>query len=500
MSRFVLNQVRKGSYMDSVALMKISSRLKNVDGVIEAGLMMGTPANHQIMDDAGVLADAGREAAPGDLVIAIAAADQESAEQALEIAISELDQPKDVAGESQDFNPRTIRTAVAQNPGTNLALISVAGDYAGSEARKALRRGLIVMIFSDNVPVSEEISLKEEARELGLLVMGPDCGTAIINGVPLAFANRVPRGDVGLVGASGTGLQEVSCLIGRLGAGVSHAIGVGGRDLSEEVGGLSTLTALDMLDEDLSTRHIVLISKPPAKAVAEKIFARIARSPKSFTVCLIGMDQMDLPANATFAATLKAAAESATGKTLDASDPLDAPHNGNGRPAPAGRGVVRGLYSGGTLAAEAQLIFLRHQCAVSSNVPVPGASALNQSEGHAMIDLGSDEYTQGRPHPMIDPAVRDAALEEAFGDAKVKVLLLDIILGYGAHGDPAGYFTEKLDKWGNNDTIVVASVCGGDDDFQGRDRQIEKLRRANVLVAPSNADAAELAYALIEDG
>src|SRR5580704_9603583 len=97
------------------------------------------------------------------------------------------------------------------------------------------------MIFSDNVPIAEEASLKHEARERGLMVMGPDCGTAIIGGVPLAFANAVPRGDIGIIGASGTGIQEVSTLIARAGRGVRHAIGTGGRDMHAEVGGLTTL-------------------------------------------------------------------------------------------------------------------------------------------------------------------------------------------------------------------------------------------------------------------
>ena len=242
--------------------MRSARALTALPGIEEAGLMIGTPSNKEILREAGVLSDVGEQAGPGDLIIALRASSAEASEAAMVEARRQLDRPRSTISDSASWRPRTLRGAIQQMPDANLALISVPGDFAAAEARKALRRGLNVMIFSDNVPMRDEVALKREARDLGLLVMGPDCGTAIIAGVPLAFANNVPRGDIGVIGASGTGIQEVTCLIANAGQGISHAIGTGGRDLSDEVGGITTLMALDLFDRDQSTRHIVLVSKP----------------------------------------------------------------------------------------------------------------------------------------------------------------------------------------------------------------------------------------------
>ena len=256
MKTFIVNQVKPGFYLDSVALMRFSRTIAGMDGVKEAALMMGTPSNKKIMAAADILAPEGENASGGDLIIGIRADNQTAAERALSESKNLLEQSTLPAREGKTYQPRTLSSALKLMPGANLALISVSGEFAAAEARKALHRGLHVMIFSDNVPVEEEIALKNEGRQLGLLVMGPDCGTAIINGIPLAFANKVKRGDIGIIGASGTGIQEVSSLISQGGGGISQAIGVGGRDLKEKVGGLSTLMALDVLDADPNTRHI----------------------------------------------------------------------------------------------------------------------------------------------------------------------------------------------------------------------------------------------------
>jgi succinyl-CoA synthetase alpha subunit len=375
-------------------------------------------------------------------------------------------------------------------------LISVPGDFAAAEARKALRRGLHVMIFSDNVAVAEEVALKTEAREAGLLLMGPDCGTAIIDGVPLAFANNVPRGTIGLIGASGTGLQEISCLIARGGGGISQVIGVGGRDLSEAVGGITTLMALDALDADPETTHIVLVSKPPSAQVAARVMARIGASAKTFTVCFIGAEKLDLPDNAFPAATLKGAAEHALARAGTDAE-IGAGFHAGGGSSKRREGRVVGLFAGGTLAAEAQVVFRAAGEAVASNAPIPGVPGLGEANaGHAMIDLGTGEYTRGRPHPMIDPSVRDRALQDALADPSVAVVLLDLVLGFGAHDDPAGHLVRTLEGRPAAGPIIVASVTGTDDDPQPRAAQVATLEVAGVAVAPSNAQAAALARAL----
>ncbi|HJZ30102.1 MAG TPA: acyl-CoA synthetase FdrA [Hyphomicrobiaceae bacterium] len=491
MSAIIANRVRSGFYLDSVALMRLSRDIARLSGVVQSALMMATPANKAILADAGLLAAEGRDATANDLILAVAASTAAAAAAALSAAAAALDRQHGATRSSQLPRPRSLRAALRALPDASLALISVPGEYAADEARKALRSGLDVMIFSDNVPIAEEVALKREAEALGRLVMGPDCGTAIIGGVPLAFANRVPRGDIGVIGASGTGVQEVTSLLAAAGHGVSHAIGVGSRDLSREVGALSTLTAIDLFDADPATRRIVMISKPPDATVARRVEARIAASRKRFTVCFLGGGEPHLSRNATAVATLRAAAEDVVGVPLAAAIA--------GPPLPPARpGSILGLYGGGTLAAEAQLILLAARRQVASNAPVPGASAFAEAADGAdrVIDLGADEFTRGRPHPMIDPAVRTPPLRAALADAAVAVILLDVVIGTGAHPDPAGEVAAALEAAALPRPTLVASVTGTEADPQRRSRQVATLSAAGVLVAGSNAAAAELAIAL----
>jgi FdrA protein len=488
----VVNEVRRATYFDSIVLMRISRQIAALPGVEEAGLMIATPANKDLLREAAILGGEGEEAGTGDLIMALRAKDQGAGDAALAQAKRLLDQPSS-SGEAASGTaaPRTIRTAVQDMPTANLALISVPGHFAAAEARKAMALGLNVMIFSDNVAIEEEAALKREGRARGLLVMGPDCGTAIIGGLPLAFANVVPRGDIGIIGASGTGIQEVSCLLARAHRGVSHAIGTGGRDLRAEVGAITTLMAIDALDADAATRHVVLVSKPPAAAVAKTVLERVARSSKPFTICFLGTRHSDLPANARAASTLKAAAELAIGSAI-------APERTKPPAIPSRRGQrVRGLYAGGSLCAEAQIVFAEAGVPVASNVPAPGASMMTGANGgHFMIDLGDDEFTRGRPHPMIEPALRDRLLAEALADPAIGVILLDVVLGYGGHPDPAGHLASVLA--GRRDgALIVACVTGTDDDPQPRREQVAKLAEVGVIVTESSADAALLALAAI---
>lgn len=489
----ILNHVRKGMYFDSVALMRIAERVKAHPGVTEAGLMIGTDANRAILADAGILAPEGRDAGPGDVIVAVAAATREAAEAAVKGAVGLLDESRrsPAGGETGRWQPRTVRTALAALPDANLALISVPGDYAAAEAHKALALGLNVMIFSDNVSIADEVALKTSACEKGLLVMGPDCGTAIIGGVPIAFANVAPRGDIGIIGASGTGIQEVSCLIARAGHGVSHAIGTGGRDLKAEVGAITTLMAIDALDADPATKHIVIISKPPAADVAKAVIARVGESAKPFTICFLGALADKLPANAKAATTLEGAAEASVGKAIVRSSAA-APK------ARAGGRLIRGLYTGGTLCAEAQVVLRAAGADVVSNVPIPGAAeGTSSSKAHTVIDLGDDDFTRGRPHPMIEPAVRDAPLLEALAQKDTGVILLDCVLGFGGHDDPAGHLAAVLRGRSKDSPPVIASVTGTDADSQRYAAQAMKLSEAGIIVEPSNAAAVRLALRVI---
>ena len=497
MSRGVAaTRIRAGFYLDSVALMRISRAVEDLAGVAAASLMMGSPSNKELLRDAGLL-DAGAEGAgPNDLVIAIRAEDGDALGAAFDAAEAALRGPAGGDRQGKGWNPRSLETGLRALPAANLAIVSVPGDFAAREARRALERGLNVMLFSDNVAIEDEVALKALARQNGLLMMGPDCGTAIVAGAPIGFANAVPRGDIGLIAASGTGLQEVACLIARAGGGISHGIGVGGRDLGAAVGGAMTLTAIDALDRDRATRRVVLISKPPDPETARRIAKRIAESRKRFTLCCIGMQKMDLPENAYQAATLREAAGDALagagasepGSTLEAA----------GRLTRRG-GALRGLFSGGSLCAEAQAVLMSAGIPFCSNVPIPGAAmaARGEDAGHRLIDLGADEYTRGRPHPMIEPAVRDTPLAAALADPAVAVILVDVVLGHGAHEDPAGAIAAALAAHRGAAPAVIASVCGTEDDPQIRSHQVAALREAGVVVAESNAGAAETAAALL---
>ncbi|HEX2216790.1 MAG TPA: acyl-CoA synthetase FdrA [Xanthobacteraceae bacterium] len=491
MTAVVLNAVRRSFYLDSVALMRLSREVAALPDVVEAALMMGTPANKQILSEAGLLEPEGRNAAVSDLILAVSATHADAAQAAMARAISQLDRPRTSVSNAMLVQPRTLRAALRNMPDANLALISVPGDFAMAEAGKAIRNGLDVMIFSDNVALDAEAALKREAKKLGRLVMGADCGTAIINAVPLAFANRVPSGDVGIIGASGTGIQEISCLLAHSGRGISQAVGVGSRDLSFEVGALTTLAAIDLLDSDAATHRIVLVSKPPHPEVAQKVLARVAASRKPFTICFLGATGMQMPANAHAATTLRAAAEHVLGSPL-----FGNPTKGAG--PQARRGAIVGLYSGGTLAGEAQIILLDAGRSVESNAPVPGARPLKATGSTAdrILDLGADEFTRGRPHPMIDPKVRTDLLRATLADTNIGVVLLDLVIGFGAHPDPATEIAAVLRGRTEERPHVVASVTGTEDDPQVRSRQVTILEAAGVLVAPSNAHAAELALAL----
>jgi len=452
----LVNRVERGRYLDSVALMRIARRLAELSGVDAAALMIGTPSNKALLADARLLSPEGEAAEPNDLLIAVRAADPAAA-----LALAERLLTEPAAAERESLRrTRTLDAALALEPHANLALISVPGEFAAAEARKALERGLHALVFSDNVPIEEEVALKRLGSERGLLVMGPDCGTALVGGAPLAFANAVPRGDIGIVSASGTGLQEVSSLIARLGAGVSHGIGVGGRDLDERVGALGMLAAIEALEADAATRTLVLISKPPAPRVARSVLDRVRRSAKRNVVCFLGAE------DPTLARTLTQAAEAAVGRRLDYTPPA----------LPKRKGAVHGLYCGGTLAAEAALI-------------LRGAGAPGEC-----VDLGDDRYTRGRPHPMIEPELRNEHIARAAADPAVGVLLFDVVLGYGAHPDPAGVLVQALQ---GARKVAIASVTGTEQDPQGYSRQVALLRAAGVHVAPSNAHAAMLAASVV---
>jgi FdrA protein len=482
-------RIVSGAYRDSVALMQLSAELAELPGIRRASLVMATPANLGLLAEAGLL-ERPLEAAPNDLVIALEGRTGRALEAALKHAERALGERRERATHTSNTTtptPKSLVQAHTVAPQANLALISVPGEYAAPEARKALRLGLNVMLFSDNVPLEDEAALKREAGERWLLLLGPDCGTAIVDGQRLGFANHVRAGRIGCIAASGTGLQEVTCLVDRLGEGISQAIGTGGRDMHEAVGGLATIESLERLAADRDTRVIVLISKPPAAAVAERVLAAAAKTRKPIVVCFLGMtSRRTSGARFVHVSTLEDAAHAAVALARNRKVASRA-FRPRGLPRIAApRRYVRGLFSGGTFAYEAALLLDK-----AGLGPVFGNGSKNR-----VIDLGDDVFTRGRPHPMIDPRLRIERIAAEAADPQVAVLLFDVVLGDGAHPDPAGALAPALQAAAKRRLALVASVCGTEADPQVRSRQVKHLKEAGVLVAETNAQAARLAAAI----
>lgn len=502
---------KKNEYRDSVFLMVINERARSLPGIEEIAVMMGTNNNKDIMRNVGFSGSEIDSATANDMVICIRGQNEEMLEKAL-AQIEEMLTKKPPREELEDVY-KTLESAIRERPETNLAIISVPGQFAAREARKALNQGLNVLLFSDNVPLEEEINLKKLASQLDRIVMGPDCGTAIINHVPLGFANAVTPGAIGVVAAAGTGLQEVVSLIDREGEGISQAIGTGGRDLSDEVGGLSMLKGIKILEENQETEVIVLISKPPGPSTMKRVLDRVSQCPKKVIMNFFGGDpELVVSSGAIAAQTLEGAAflavDTIRGEPyqhknfsipeMDLIKMLEEETEGMG----SKQKFIRGLYSGGTLCDEAMLIISDSVGEVYSNIPLkPEFRLANLSKGqkHSCIDLGDDYFTRGSPHPMISPETRNSYIMSEAEDPEVAVLLLDIVLGYGAHMDMAGALSgsieaakSKVEKKGGY-LAVVASVCGTVKDPQDFVSQVKKLEEVGAIVMPSNAQAARCA-------
>ncbi|HYN23007.1 MAG TPA: acyl-CoA synthetase FdrA [Thermoanaerobaculia bacterium] len=498
--------VRPGAYHDSVVLMQLQRSLASLPGVLDTGVVMATPANLNVLATSGLMSETETAAGPHDLLIAVKAESDAAAGEAL-ARVDALLQVRRGGGE-QDFRPRSLASALKMLPEARWVLISVPGRYAAGVAGDALDHGRNVFLYSDNVLVADEVALKQKARAKGLLVLGPDCGTAVISGVGLGFANRVRRGPIGLVGASGTGLQAIMSHIHALGAGISQAIGTGGRDLSGGVGGLTAAQAIDLLRRDPETQVIVLISKPPAPEVAVRVLALARATGKPVVVQFLGSP---LPGrnlgSLHFAASLAEAAEMAV--RLSQGDSGTAVV-GAQHPAPLqrlGGRYLRGLFSGGTLAYEALLGLSAFLSPVFSNAPLSESQRLADplhSQAHAILDLGADEFTVGRLHPMIDQDLRLRRLRQEAADTEVGLILLDVVLGEGAHADPAGELAPEIERalekaraHGRPLEIAVL-VVGTDEDPQDLSTQISTLERAGAWVCSTVGELVEHAAGRLE--
>jgi FdrA protein len=488
-------ELRKGTYSDSVSLMQVSRAVRDAPGVRTALVAMATELNLGLLDGMGLSPPDG--AGPNDLLVAVRADDDAAlagALAALEAALQALATRSTAATGFGAAPPSRTTGSAAVRSGGTLAVVSVPGRSAFVEAMDALDAGMSVMLFSDNVPVEQEVRLKDVAAERDLLVMGPDCGTASVGGLGLGFANVVRPGPVGLVAASGTGAQQVMCLLDAAEVGVSACLGVGGRDLSSAVSGRSTRQALLALDADPATELIVVVSKPPAPEVAEQVRAFAAGLDTPVCFALLGEGADDLT-------TVVEDVVRTVGRPVP-----DWPSWRTDQPTPAGAGSLRGLFSGGTLCDEAMVLAAAALGPVRSNIPLRPDWALPpdlRTDGHAMLDLGDDDLTQGRPHPMIDMTLRLEQLAAAGADPSVGVLLLDVVLGHGAHPDPAAELAPAIRsardaaRADDRELAVVVSLCGTVGDPQGLERSAGALRDSGADVFLSNAAAARHAVSLV---
>jgi succinyl-CoA synthetase alpha subunit len=453
--------VHRNTYHDSVTLMLASSDAEAVDGVSFAAAVMGTPVNLQLLRDQRFEIE--DEIGPNDMVVAVRADDDSGADRGVAAVTQRLvGGDGDGGADAGETTPKTIRSAARLDPTITVAVISVPGRFAAFESANAIEAGLHVFCFSDGMTLADEAVLKRRALDRDLLMMGADCGTAIIDGVSFGFANAVGRGPVGIVGASGTGIQQVTCLLDAAGVGISHAIGVGGRDLSAEVGGIMTIHALELLERDDSTDVIGLISKPPDPAVARRVTEAAETARKPVVVGFLG-------ASGSLESTAARCAE-LCGARVELDDVSG--------PAAVTPGDIRGFFCGGSLCQEAGNVV---------RARVPGAE---------FVDFGDDEFTQGRPHPMIDPTLRNEALRRAIAEPAVGAVVVDVVLGYGAHSDPGAELASIFERAENVSAIVA--LCGAKGDPQGLDSQAKALRSAGAIVTRNAAHAGRLALAATE--
>ncbi|MCF6744212.1 FdrA family protein [Blastococcus sp. KM273128] len=482
-------QLRSGVYADSVKLMQVSRRIGAREGVSAVLVAMATPLNLELAANMGLAPE--EPTSPEQLLIAVRADDDEVLAEALADVDAALAERERSTGTATAVPHRTTAAGLDElSPeAPALAIVSVPGQYAAAEAADAIAAGRSVLVFSDGVPVEQEVALKRAASAAGVLVMGPDCGTAIVSGVALGFANVVRPGPVGLVAASGTGAQQVSCLLDMAGVGVSHVLGVGGRDLKEEVGGLATLDALAALDADPATERVLLVSKPPAPSVAAAVTEAAGKLSVPVRSAVLSPDSPDLTAAV---------------EGLLADMGLDVPVWPS-RPGPAEAAVpgaaLKGLYSGGTLADEAMLLASPALGGIRSNIPLQPELDLGtdlSAPGHLVVDFGDDALTVGRAHPMIDPTLRLEAIEALAASDEPAVLLLDVVLGFGADPDPAGALVPALTAARARRSLpVVVALIGTEGDPQGWSRQADALAAAGCAVFSSNAAATRYALDLL---
>lgn len=480
--------IQKNTYQDSITLMLLTNAIDEIDGVQKVSIMMATPANKDIFAQAGFKTAELDAAGNNDIAILLDVHDEDVVSVVLEAMEEFLDNQGTVDVQDTSNLVKNWEGALNHSLDTNVAQFSIPGQYAADEVETALDAGKHVFLFSDNMDIEDEVRLKQLATEKGLLLMGPDCGTSFISGVPFAFTNMLKKGNIGVVGASGTGIQEVTTQIVQLGGGISHAIGTGGRDLSAEVGGLTMKAGIVALNEDPLTEVLVVISKPPAKEVRLAIEEQLQSIDKPAVAIFIGEKPENHQGNISYAYTLEEAAKLAVNLSKKESveqysqEPLQI------SPKPLGTKIY-GLYAGGTLANEAGMLI-----ADALDVELPTSHEkgyMLDNKDAVVIDLGDDFYTQGKPHPMIDPQNRIEMIEKISNEEPGSIILMDLVLGYGANEDMASTLAQTIEnvRKKNEETTFIVTICGTEDDPQNYAQQKKILESVGAIVATSNVQA-----------
>ncbi len=502
----------KNRYFDSVFLMQVASRITEEPGIKQVAALMGTEKNIGLLAEIYFIAPEIISASPNDLVLALIGDDPATIKQVLENVDVWLTRKPSSVDQSVSHS---FHGALSRQNISNLAVISIPGEYASKEAMTAMEAGLNAFIFSSNVPIEEELELKEFAKERGLIVMGPDAGTSIIAGAGIGFANAVRKGNIGVIGSSGTGLQEFTSLVHQSGLGISHAIGTGSNDLSNTIGGISTFIALNALEADPDTKVITVISKPPGDKTLTLLIERLNGCTKPIITCFLGLDELPAGIDINFSSTttMYAAAVLAINAVRGESKLDDNTEEFKMLLEKEKAGIslqqkyIRGIFAGGTFTYQAQQILRSGEIVAYSNSPIRGMKKMAdpyKSEEHTLVDMGDELFTDGRLHPMIDSTLRRERILEEAQDPEMAILLLDFILGYNSSVGPVGDLIDAIKEAKENALSqggylpVIASVTGTDDDPQDMQTQIRVLEDSGVIVFPSSAHAAVFCRELIK--
>ena len=494
--------VKKNRYVDSVSLMGVSERVTALAGIENAEAQMATCANQDVLKLLGYALP--ETVSPNDLVIAITAEDESAYDAALKLAEDIIDRKNT---DDQRHYGDISEIDMEEEP-YDLCQISLPGEYAAAEARKALEKGMDLFIFSDNVSLEEELELKLLGQSLGRLVMGPDAGVALIDGVALAAGSIIRKGPIGIVAASGSGAQEVGCIIEKCGLGVSNIIGTGGRDLYPRIGGITMLEGIRRMEEDPETTVIVLVSKLADLGVMDKVLTVADSCAKPVVALFLGSGESLFAGHrvhGTFsleAAALKAvelAGGDVSGFTCSDGELEKIVEDCMAKLSPD-RKYFRGLYCGGTFTEEALQYFVAHNPDVPlySNLKNAYSTRLEDSEksiGHAILDLGAEDFTAKAPHPVFDPGLRLKRLCQELEDPEVAVVLLDFITGPGVAYDPITAFANECAK--HPGVIFISNICGSLEDPQNVEEKQKLLEKAGVIVTKSNYQSTRLASALM---